>query len=267
MTAQVHISHPSQGVAQLLLDNGPGNFATAPLNERLEEALADVHRDGARVVVIGSAVDGVFVSHGHIGDIIGNLSGTGPPSGDPRSFLRVSKALDTGPLVSIAALEGQAWGGGFNLALSCDFRVASERVTVGQPEIMAGVTTAGEAARIVHLAGEAAAKRLLLDGRPISATEAHRLGLVDRVVPDGEALATAVDWGRWLAGREPGDLAMVKELIVGTRDSELTAALKRETALFVSKFGDERVVARLWEVQRRYDEGADSYEAFGITGA
>jgi enoyl-CoA hydratase/carnithine racemase len=264
MSAQVQVSHPSDGVVQILLDNGPGNFATAPLHERLDEALTSARQAGARVLVLGSAVDGVFVSHGHIGDIVGNLTGSGELSGDPRAFLRVQKELDTGPMVSIAAMDGQAWGGGFLLALSCDFRVASERTTVGQPEIMAGLPTAGEAVRIARLAGEAAARRLLLDGRPLPAHEAHRLGLVDRLVPAGQALAEALEWAEWLAGRAPGDLAMDKGLIVGARDLTMTEALKRETSLFVSKFADERTVSRLMEVQRRYDAGADSYEAFGV---
>lgn len=167
-------------------------------------------------------------------------------------------------MVSISAMDGQAWGGGFLLALSCDFRVASERTTVGQPEITAGVTTAGEGARIARLAGEAAAKRLLLDGRPLDAAEAHRLGLLDRVVPAGEALSAALEWAKWLARRQPGDLTLVKEAVIGGRDLTLAEALKRETGLFVSKFADPSVVSRLMEVQRRYDEGADSYEAFGI---
>lgn len=264
MIPQVHVSQPSDGVAQLLLDNGPRNFSTAPLHERLEEALTEVRQAGARVVVLGSAVDGVFISHGEIRDIVHNLSGGGAPSGDPRSFLRVQKELDTGPMVSIAAMDGQAWGGGFLLALACDFRVASERTSVGQPEVTAGVSTAGEAARIAHLAGEAAAKRLILDGRPISAAEAHRLGLVDRLVPSGRALAEAVEWATWLAEREPDDLAMAKDVIVGARDLTFAEALKRETTTFVSMFADQEVVARLNEVQRRYDEGSDSYDAFGL---
>ncbi|MFP5332891.1 MAG: enoyl-CoA hydratase/isomerase family protein [Acidimicrobiia bacterium] len=266
MNPRIHVSRPVEGVAQLLLDNGQRNFSTAPLHERLEAALVAEREAGTRVVVLGSAVDGVFVSHGHIGDIVNNLTG-GPLTGDPRSFLRVQKELDTGPMVSIAAMDGQAWGGGFLLALSCDFRVASEQTTIGQPEINAGVTTAGEGARISRIAGEAAAKRLLLDGRPVDAREAYRLGLVDRLVPAGTALDAALEWASWLARHQPGDLAMVKELITGGRDLDFGDALKRETAMFVSRFADETVVARLNAVQRRYEDGADSYEAFGIPSA
>jgi enoyl-CoA hydratase len=264
MDAQVHVRHPADGVAVLLMDNGPGNFATPPLHERLEAALAQVRESGTRVVVLGSAVKGFFVSHGHIGDTVRNLTGRGELTGDPRAFLRVQKELDTGPMVSIAAIDGQAWGGGAELAWSCDFRVASEASTLGQPEVMIGLPPAGGATRIARMAGEAAAKRLVLDGRPVNAAEAYRLGLVDRLVPTGAAVEEAVAWAEWLAGRAPGDLARNKELIVGGRDLEMGAALRRETSLFVSRFSDEPTVERALAVQRRYDEGADSYDAFAL---
>jgi enoyl-CoA hydratase len=264
MSARIVQSSPFDGVVQLLIDNGARNFSDAPLHAELENLLTEIREAGTRVVVLGSAVDGYFLAHGHIGDIVNNLTGRGPLSADPRSFLRVQKELDAGPMVSIAAIEGQAWGGGNLLALSCDFRVASESSTIGQPEITIGLPTAGEAARIAHIAGEAAAKRLLLDGRPISAAEAYRLGLVDRLTPDGHALTVALEWAEWLAGREPGDLAMDKDLIVGARNLPLGEALKRETGMFVAAFGDDRTVERALAVQARYDEGADSYEAFGL---
>ncbi len=265
MSTRIVQSSPSDGVVQLLIDNGDRNFSDAPLHVALEGVLTEVREAGTRVVVLGSAVDGFFISHGNIGDIVNNLTGRGPMSADPRAFLRVQKELDLGPMVSIAAIEGQAWGGGHLLALSCDFRVASESSTIGQPEITIGLPTAGEAARIAHIAGEAAAKRMLLDGRPISAAEAYRLGLIDRLTPDGEALPVALEWAQWLARHEPGDLAMDKELIVGARDLPLGEALKRETSMFVAAFGDERTVERAMAVQHRYDEGADSYEAFRLT--
>lgn len=261
----VHATHHADGVAQLLIDDPPMNLATAPLHEELEERIAEARDAGMRVVVLGSSIPGYFIAHGHIGDIVANLGGgTDRPSGDPRSFLRVLKELDTGPLVSIAAIDGQAWGGGFLTALSCTFRVASESSTFGQPEILAGVSTAGEAARISRMAGEAAAMRLILDGRPIDATEAHRMHLVDKVVPDAASLDSALEWAAWLAARPAGDLTRIKGGILAGRDLPLTDALKSETARFVECFADPEIVGRLRAVQGRYDQGADSYEAFGI---
>lgn len=266
MSTEVGVERPAEGVAVLMMDNGPRNFSTAPFHERLEEALSEERETGTTVVILASVVDGFFISHGHIGDIVNNLTGRKEPSGDPRAFLRVQRELDGGPMISIAAIDGQAWGGGAELAWACDFRVVSEVSTLGQPEVMVGLPPAGGASRIARIAGEAAAKRVVLDGRPLSADEAHRLGLVDRLVPSGEALTAALEWATWLAGRPPGDLAMLKDLIVGSRELELGEALKRETTLFVSRFADDSVVERALGVQARYEAGADSYEAFQLPG-
>ena len=263
----VEVSTPADGVVSLSIDNGPRNFSTVALQVDLERALIDAESSGARVVVVGSARPGFFVSHGHIGEVVRNLSGTRDPDvsqEDLAAFLRVQKRLDTGPLVSIAAIDGQAWGGGAELAWSCDLRVASETSTFGQPEILLGVPPAGGAARLAHIAGEHVALRLVLDGRPIDAAEAHRLGLVDLLVGDGEATEHAVQWATWLARREPQALSLIKDLIVGARDLTLGQALRRETALFVSRFQEESVVERASAVQQRYDDGGDSFEAFGI---
>lgn len=267
MSAQVKVERPAEGVAVLLMDNGPRNFSTAQLHEVLDEALSAEREAGTRVVVLGSAVAGYFISHGHIGDIVGNLTGRQEPSGDPRAFLRVQKELDRGPMVSIAAIDGQAWGGGAELAWSCDFRVVSESSTLGQPEVMVGLPPAGGATRLARIAGEAAAKRLVLDGRPVAAAEAYRLGLVDRLVPSGDAVDEATEWAAWLAGRAPGDLAMAKDLIVSARELGMGDALKRETTVFVSRFADESIVERALGVQSRYDAGADSYDAFQLPKA
>lgn len=105
---------------------------------------------------------------------------------------------------------------------------------------------------------------MVLDGRPVTAGEGYRLGLVDWLVPSGESLATAIEWAIWLAGRTPGDLTMIKDLFVGARELELSEALKRETTLFVSRFGHDSVVERALAVQTRYDDGADSYQAFQL---
>lgn len=262
---RVDVSTPHPAVGLLLLDAPPMNFTTAEMMGLVEQGLTRLGEDGARVVVVASAVEGYFLAHGHIGELLGTLAGVGdPPPGDPVARLRVHKALDTGPMVSIAAVEGQAWGGGAELAWACDLRVASEAASFGQPEVMIGVPTLDGAARISRLVGEATAKRLVLDGRPIDAAEAHRLGLVHRLVPAGGALDAALDWARWLARHPDWALAGSKELIVGGRDLSMRDALRRETALFVEAFTRPEVVDQAKHIQARYDNGADSYDAFGI---
>jgi enoyl-CoA hydratase len=265
MTVRVDVSMPDAGVGLVVIDAPPMNFTTAEMMGLVEEGLTRLGEEGARVAVVASALEGYFLAHGHIGELLGTLAGVGdPPSGDPVARLRVHKALDTGPMVSIAAIDGQAWGGGAELAWACDLRVASEAASFGQPEVMVGVPTLDGAARIARLVGEATAKRLVLDGRPIDAAEAHRLGLVHRLVPAGGALEAALDWARWLALHPDWALAASKELIVGGRDLSMRDALRRETALFVEAFTRPKVVERASQVWARYDSGGDSYDAFDI---
>lgn len=263
MPARVHVSTPAAGVGQLLLDSGGRNFLTWELNERLGDALARLREAGTRVVVVGSAADGVFLAHGDLDDILATFGG-GTPSGDVMAGIRVQKELDTGPMVSIAAVEGQAWGGGAELAWACDLRVASTAATFAQPEVLVGTTPAGGAARIARLAGEAAAMRLVLDGRPVTAEEAADLGLVHRVVPPGEALPAALEWAEWLSGRPEWALRTCKDVVLAARGVSLREALRAETATFAGQLAEPEVRALVDGVRQRYADGADSWDAFGV---
>ena len=263
VSARLDVSTPGDYVTQILLDAGERNFLTWQLAELLEAELVRARDGGCRVIVVGSAVEEIFIAHGDLDDIVETFGG-GSAAGDPTAMIRVQRELDTGPMVSIAAVDGQAWGGGAELAWACDLRVASTRATFGQPEVMVGTTPAGGAARIARLAGEAAAKRLVLDGRPVPAEEALRLGLVHRVVPRGEALAAAVEWATWLAGRPPGALAACKAAVTAAREGALRSVLRTETEMFVERISRPETLDRVREVKSRYDGGADSWDAFGI---
>lgn len=263
MATQIDLSWPHEGVAQIVVDSGARNFMTWKSMGRLHESLVTARDGGARVVIIASGVDGYFFAHGHLGDNVASWTG-GAASGDPRNGLRVQKELDTGPMVSIAAIDGQAWGGGAELAWSCDLRVASERATFAQVEAMLGVTTAGGSARITHLAGEAVAKQLVLDARPIDAQEAFRLGLVHRVVAAGDALSESIEWAGWLSQRPPWALAASKRVVNGSRGKDLTTVLREETSTYVEQFSKPEVLDLARAIQARYDQGADSYDAFGL---
>lgn len=266
MTSSVEASPHGDGVAVVSLDSGGRNFLTWELSERLEETLVRLREDATRVVVIASRVEGYFLAHGDLDDILETFGG-GAPSGDPTALLRVQRELDTGPMVSIAAVDGQAWGGGAELAWACDLRVASTRASFAQPEVLVGTTPAGGAARIARLAGEAAACRLVLDGRPVAADEALRLGLVHRVVPAGEALASALEWAEWLAARPPWALAECKRALLGGRAAPFRDALRAETEAFVRQLAKPEVRDRVTGVRDRYRDGGDSWDAFGIPRA
>lgn len=264
MDEVVHVSWPSDGVAQILQDTGPRNFSTFAANDQLLAALGDVREAGARVVVIGSAVEGHFAGHGWLPDVIDTFTGS-PATGNPRAGGRAFDLLDAGPMVSIAAVDGQAWGHGAELAWACDLRVASRAATFGQPEVNIGTCPgSGGTVRLTRLVGEATALRLVLDGRPIDADEAHRLGLVHRVVEPGGALPAAVEWAGWLAGR-PG-LEACKRAVKGARDLPYREALDHEVSIFIERLSRPDVVGWVRAAQERYDEGADTYGAFGLPG-
>jgi len=261
---KVRLGFPADGVATLLLDDPPHNFGSNELFLGLERGLRQARERGARVAVVGSAVDGYFLAHGSLGEVA-RMFGDRELPDDPGVHGRVLRELDRGPMVSIAAVDGQAWGGGAELAWACDLRVASERASFGQPEVNVGVTPGlGGAAKLARLAGEAVALELVLDGRPVSARDAYRLGLVARLVEDGSAVDAAVEWATWLASRPSWALAANKALVKAARDTPLRDALRAELESFVTHASRPDALGLIRAGQARYDAGGDSFDAFGL---
>jgi enoyl-CoA hydratase/carnithine racemase len=150
------------------------------------------------------------------------------------------KAVARIPKPVIAAITGYALGGGLELALCADFRVMGEGAKVGQPEIMLGIIPgAGGTQRLPRLVGPAKAKDLVFSGRFVGAEEALRIGLADRVVPDGEVYETA----RKIAGRytaaAPLALRAAKQAIDEGLERDLDAGLEIERLHFTGLFGTE----------------------------
>jgi enoyl-CoA hydratase/carnithine racemase len=141
---------------------------------------------------------------------------------------------------TIAAIEGNALGGGLELALCCDLRVASERAKLGMPEVrLAVIPGSGGTQRLPRIVGEARAKELILTGRVLDAAEAERIGLVHRVVPAGEAVAAAQAIGEEIASRGPLAVREAKRLIAAAADLDLEAGLAAELDASVRVFATE----------------------------
>jgi enoyl-CoA hydratase len=153
------------------------------------------------------------------------------------------KALDLVaeiPRPVIAAVNGFALGGGCELALACDLRVAADNATFGQPEILLGIIPGGGATqRLPRLIGVSRAKDLVFTGRQVDAGEALRIGLVDRVVPRAEALDVARRWAGELARGPSLALALAKRAIDAGLDGTLAAGLGVEHDLFTEVFRTE----------------------------
>ncbi|KAA0595955.1 enoyl-CoA hydratase [Azospirillum lipoferum] len=140
----------------------------------------------------------------------------------------------------IAAVGGYALGGGCELALLCDFIVASEDAQFGQPEIKLGILPGiGGSQRLTHSAGKALAMDLVLTGRTIGATEAKAAGIVARVVPAGDLLQTALEAAHTIAGYNAPAVRMAKEAVNRAFEASLAEGLMHERRLFQAAFATE----------------------------
>src|SRR5439155_19066929 len=152
-------------------------------------------------------------------------------------FRRALDGLAAIPRVVIAAVGGYALGGGCELALACDLRVAAENARLGQPEILLGIIPGGGGTqRLARLVGVSRAKALILTGRQVGAEEALRIGLVDRVVPADKLLDESMALARSLARGPLQAHALAKRAIDDGLDLPLAAGLDLERDLFVEVF-------------------------------
>jgi enoyl-CoA hydratase / 3-hydroxyacyl-CoA dehydrogenase len=164
-----------------------------------------------------------------------------------QSAHRFMRGMEGSSTVTIAAVNSIAFGGGCELAMACDFRIAAESATFGQPEINLGIIPGfGGTQRLPRLVGEAKALEMNLIGESISAGEAYEYGLTNRVVADHELLDTALAWARKLAGQAPLAVQSIKELApVGDLDRGIEAEKQRFGEMMVSDDAREGISAFL----------------------
>ena len=154
-----------------------------------------------------------------------------------QSAHRFMCAMESSSTVTIAAVNSIAFGGGCELAMACDFRIAAESATFGQPEINLGIIPGfGGTQRLPRLVGEAKALEMNLTGDPIDAYEAHRVGLATQVVPDHELFDTALAWARKLSEQAP---IAVEEIKKRSAQPDLDEGLRSEGEGFARAFGSE----------------------------
>ena len=215
-------------VAHLELVNPPLNLVTRELTEHLREALTRLAAtDDVRAVVVSGSGERAFCAGSHIGEFEG-LRGR-VAEGKLLLEKLVYRELARLPMPTIAAIEGDALGGGLELALCCDLRIASARARFGLPEVrLAVVPGSGGTQRLPRVVGPARAKELILTGRIIAAEEAERIGLVNEVVPAGEARSRADAVAEDIAARGPLAVREAKRLIDAALDVDLDAGLAAE---------------------------------------
>ena len=222
------------GVAIAWLDRPPANSLTPQVIAEIARLWEHVDGDDAlRVLVIASANPMLFCA----GADIKTFTTLDAQSGaalleDAHGLLRRMERSST---LTIAAVNAVAYGGGCELAMACDVRIAAQSASFGQPEINLGIIPGfGGTQRLPRLVGTARALELNLTGEPISAAEAYEIGLVNRVVPDHELHDVAMAWARKLAGQAPLAVRAIKRTTAG--DNDLDEGIEAEKRAFAEVF-------------------------------
>ncbi|MEO6350221.1 MAG: enoyl-CoA hydratase-related protein [Candidatus Limnocylindrales bacterium] len=217
-------------VAHLEMNNPPLNLVTDELLAELDAALATLEAAApgdVRAVVVTGSGERAFSAGSDVKHFESYTGAAGR-----LHFTReeaVFKRLADLPMPTIAAIEANALGGGLELALACDIRLASDVAKLGLPEVRLAVTPgAGGTQRLARAVGVARAKEMTLTGRILDAHEAERIGLVSRVVPAGQARAAAEDIANEIAQRGPLAVREVKRLIGRSVEMDLDAGLAAE---------------------------------------
>jgi enoyl-CoA hydratase/carnithine racemase len=221
-------------IALVTFDRPPRNLMSMAAMTELEAtlgALAD--DDSVNVVVITGGVPGYFVAHADLEDLM-RLGRGEPVEGDPGSWGRTFSLIGAMPQPVVAAINGQAWGGGCELSLACTLRVASASAHLGQPEVVVGIIPGGGGTqRLPRLIGPGRAAELILTGRIVDATEAERIGLVDAVLPDEGFVEAAVAWAARIAERPRHAVVAAKRAMVEGLELPLDEGLRVEGRLFI----------------------------------
>lgn len=228
----VLLERRDDGVAVVTLNNGKVNALSSAVVAAIHRIADDLTADPPGAVVVTGG-ERIFAAGADISEFGGADEAVGITA-------RIHAALDALAGVSrfvIAAVSGYALGGGCELALACDYRIASERAVFGQPEILLGtIPGGGGTQRLARQVGPSRAKEICITGRQVTADEALRIGLVDEVVPGEElhdrALALAAECARGAVLSQ----ALAKQAIDQGLSTSLADGLRIEREAFVESF-------------------------------
>jgi enoyl-CoA hydratase/carnithine racemase len=238
-------------VAVVTIDHPPVNALSAALLAELEAELARLDEDeGVRAIVLRGGGERAFVAGADISEFPALREAANQEGGSARGIQRLGARMDAGDTPFVAAIQGFCLGGGLELAMCCDVRVAAEDAQLGQPEIKLGLIPGGGGTqRLPRLVGLGRAMLLNLTGEFVDGRTAYEWGLVERVVPREEVLETALGIARSIAERSPHAVAVLRELARTCRDLPLEEGLRREAEGFrrclASEDGLEGVTAFL----------------------
>jgi enoyl-CoA hydratase len=203
------------------------------LNAKFDE----VAKSDARALIITGAGDRAFCAGADIKELFGRTLMQQKQGGDygQATFAK----LDTLPIPSVAVINGYAFGGGMELALACTFRLATKNAKMGTPEIKLGLIPGyGGTQRLPRVVGEARALEMVMTGRTVDAEEAHRIGLVNRII-EGDALAGGMAFAREFTCYSLPVLQFARDAVKRAGDTPINEGLKIETDLATLAFQTE----------------------------
>ncbi|MDN6180063.1 MAG: enoyl-CoA hydratase-related protein [Halomonas subglaciescola] len=241
------------GIARLTVNrpkalNALNDAVLAALDEVLDSLEANA---GLRAVLLTGAGDKAFIA----GADITRMREQTPREAQEfaRRALATIKRLEHLPVPVVALVNGFCLGGGCELALACDWAVASDNAVFGQPEVQLGIIPGfGGTQRLPRRVGPAMALELITTGRKIDANEALRIGLVNRVMPQAELDAYAEELADQLAASAPQAVGTAKRALYDGMDQDMDSALALETSLFALCFaGDEQAEGMAAFVEKR----------------
>ncbi|MGG0174736.1 enoyl-CoA hydratase/isomerase family protein [Gottfriedia acidiceleris] len=229
-------------IAIVFIDNPPMNTLSTAVIQELGEVFENLNNDSdVWAVIVTGAGEKAFMAGGDIKEFPAKI---GNPNLIP-SFLNMHKVLnsiDFSPKPTIAVLNGYALGGGCELALTCDIRIAEEQALIGVPECTLGLLPGGGGTqRLPRLIGEAKAKELMFTGDHITADDALQIGLVNRVVPRGEGLQAGLQLAKKICKNAPLAVRNIKRALDEGLELPFQKALEREAELFQELFLTEDV--------------------------
>src|SRR5919202_3146524 len=206
--------------------------------EEIGEALLGLEEDQPRVTILTGAGERAFVA----GADIAEMNRMSPL--EAKRFAEQGHAatalLDRSTVPTIAAVNGFALGGGCEIALACDIRIAAENALFGFPEVTLGILPGmGGTQRLPRLVGPGIAKEMIFSGRRIKAEEARTFNLVNHVVPEGEALEAAKELAGEIAANGPVAVRHAKAAVNKAQDVDLASGLEYEADQFALLFGTE----------------------------
>lgn len=243
--AERKVSWNQEGnIAVIVIDNPPANALSKKVGLEIIECLDEIkNNNNIRAVVLTGAGDKFFVAGADISEFPDLMKS--PPGQVVQFALEggcVYNGVDCFPLPVIAAVNGYALGGGCELMLACDLCIASENARFGLPEINLGLFPGGGGTqRLPRRVGDARAKELIFTGKHIEASEALRLGMINRVVEKGRALDEARLLASEIAERPNIAIKLIKQCIDRGADVTLADGLKIEADLFELVFRTEDV--------------------------